>query len=250
LESSDQHSIFTPLISPIEFQVSQIQLTIITKENEQPGIDSVALRGTLHPPHKIELIVNKCNLFPMPTQKEEDEEGFDVFKEAQLVYILPMSKKSPELECLQWAKQAEVSTFYDEPWGPAQLQGPPKVFPSYGDIKGAWAAKQSTGTNEFLILHYENEVHVSGIFIFETNHPGYVSKVSLMPINQENWIEVWSTPQVSPAPKSARIFEIPFQIPTPFKTKSIKIDINCTTATSWVEIDCVALRGYQNLIQK
>jgi len=242
LSQKQTKAIFSPRFYPPNFPVNKLQFKIIAKGNEDIGFDSVAIRGTLQPIKPRELSVIKCTLEAIPDKTEE--EGYDVYKNTELVFIIPKSKLCNEPEEIQWVTKAEVSSTYGDGWGPLDLLGPPRVFPSHGDIKGAWAPKTSKGTNEWLLVHYDKPMHVSGIYIFETNNPGYVNKVSVLSIEDNNWIEVWSIPAITPAEKVARAFYIPFDRPTPFTTQSIRVDIDCMTAPSWVEIDCVAMRGY------
>jgi hypothetical protein len=45
----------------------------------------------------------------------------------------------------QWACSAKASTSYKGGWEARTMTGPPRVYPSYGDIPGAWAASVSAG---------------------------------------------------------------------------------------------------------
>jgi len=137
--------------------------------------------------------------------------------------------------------EAEATSTYAQGWDAEALTGEPRVYPTYGDTKGAWAPLNSSGTEEVLTLKYKDPIYMSGIFIFETYHPGYVASIEVENYADGSWIQVYSS-QIKPAKEVSRVFPVIVERTT-YLTKSIKISLDCRDAPSWVEIDCVALRG-------
>jgi len=157
--------------------------------------------------------------------------------------------KSRADEGYQWVKRVpKFSSSYNSGWEASCLIGPPRVYPSYGDIRGAYASSASTGTHEWLELDYETPVFVTGIDIFETYNPGHVTNI-LIKVG-DYWIPLWSGVVLPvghgrPGPQS-RIFSPPLK-PTVFRSDQVRIEMDCTTARSWAEIDCVLLKGVERV---
>jgi hypothetical protein len=158
--------------------------------------------------------------------------------------LLSLPITQPE-EIYQWAIGATASSYYSEPWNPSGLLGPPRNFPVWGDKPGNWAPKENTGTKEWLILNYAYPVFISGVDVFECLSVGNVVSISAKPLGYQNWVEIWrlaADEKVGSSSEQSRVFSPVFQ-KTTFKSKEIKIDLDCSNAVTWTEIDCVALRG-------
>jgi len=157
-----------------------------------------------------------------------------------------MIKNHPD-EKWQWVSGIlGHSSSYNGGWEAIQLIGPPRNYPSYGDIRGAWAAARSSGTLEWLQLEYKDHLHITGVDIFETYNPGHVCTISAL--NNNNWIPIWSQKVPPPGqrpPEQSRIFSPKLGGVIPFRTNAIRLDLDCTTARSWSEIDCVLMRGIE-----
>eukprot|EP01130_Rhizamoeba_saxonica_P019189 TRINITY_DN984_c0_g1_i2.p1 TRINITY_DN984_c0_g1~~TRINITY_DN984_c0_g1_i2.p1 ORF type:complete len:150 (+),score=20.76 TRINITY_DN984_c0_g1_i2:28-450(+) len=78
---------------------------------------------------------------------------------------------NPEInEYRQWISSVvRLSSSYENGWEGYQMVGCPKVFPIYGDIKGAWAPLRSRGTREEIIFNCDIPMYISNIEVFETN---------------------------------------------------------------------------------
>ncbi|XP_046583874.1 uncharacterized protein LOC124291016 [Haliotis rubra] len=141
----------------------------------------------------------------------------------------------------QWA--ATVTSFssqYDSNGWPASVVvGQPRVYPRYGDIQGAWA-QAICDNKQFIELGYDTAVYVSGINIYETLNAGGVKRVSVRS-PKGTWETVWETSGVEVI-KASRIFSLDIKTPN-FKTKEVRLDVDCSVARSWVEIDAVLLVG-------
>ncbi|XP_052217124.1 uncharacterized protein LOC127835000 [Dreissena polymorpha] len=133
------------------------------------------------------------------------------------------------------------SQYGTDNWSAQQILGVPNVYPTYGDINRAWAP-HVIDANQFLEFQFATPVYVRKVDVYETFNAGGVKAIKCLDVSG-TWITLWSTPQVS-AIKSARIFSPSFTSTMPCFSNIIRLDIDCTVANTWVEIDAVGLRGY------
>eukprot|EP01124_Arcella_intermedia_P025618 TRINITY_DN4612_c0_g1_i1.p1 TRINITY_DN4612_c0_g1~~TRINITY_DN4612_c0_g1_i1.p1 ORF type:complete len:267 (-),score=31.10 TRINITY_DN4612_c0_g1_i1:22-801(-) len=151
-------------------------------------------------------------------------------------------------ETFQWISRIKkASSTYAAGWETETMIGPPRVFPQYGDIRGAWAPRSSSGTQESLQVVYEHPVYVTGVDLFLTYNPGHVVRLSLLKCaDPEIWDTIWEEPFHKHLPQTSIVQSPPLKYAfTPFKSNILKIDLDCKQARSWCEIDCVTLRGLQ-----
>ncbi|CAF1973496.1 unnamed protein product [Rotaria magnacalcarata] len=97
-----------------------------------------------------------------------------------------------------------------------QITGPPKAYPRYGDITGAWAQGSRAG-DEFIVVEFEGVVYSECSDIYETYNSAAVVKVLAQngKVNSE-----WKT-----------------------KTPQIQGQY-CTAARHWCEIGCIKWIGF------
>ncbi|XP_022313504.2 F-box/LRR-repeat protein 4-like isoform X2 [Crassostrea virginica] len=141
----------------------------------------------------------------------------------------------------QWVSSvAQFSSQYDNTgWAATQVIGAPKVYPKYGDIRGAWASG-SRSNNEFIEVVYEEKVYPTEINIYETYNAGGTKSISAKADNGE-WVTLYQADKIE-AIKSSRIFK-PRLIDANLSVDTLKIVIDCSVAGTWVEIDAVELVG-------
>jgi hypothetical protein len=94
---------------------------------------------------------------------------------------------------------------------------------------------------EFLELEFEFEVFPTKINIYETYNPGCTSKISGLNAKGE-WITFWEGPPEVGLPAKSRIFS-PTLKNCDFKTKNIRLDMNCMKTVSYYELDAILLLG-------
>jgi len=144
-----------------------------------------------------------------------------------------------------------ISSSYNSGWEASTIIGPPRVYPSYGDIRGAWAPAYSSGTKESLQLFFQTPVYITGVDIFETYCPGHICVIEAKVDGK--FITLWKSPvdlgrvaenQHLHSKRKSLIFSPPIE-PTYFKTDIIQLHLDCTYAPSWAEIDCAILRGLE-----
>lgn len=151
----------------------------------------------------------------------------------------------------QWAISATSRTSYNNGWEASCLTGPPRVYPQYGDRRGAWAAQNSRGTHEWLELKYEKLIYLTGMDIYETYNPGHVWEILCRNNETKEWVTVYTDPELfasgkSFVPEQSRIWRPKLtQEKYFFRTNEIRLNMNCTNARSWSEIDCVHLHGLE-----
>src|SRR5688572_7227291 len=108
-------------------------------------------------------------------------------------------------------------------WSPTQATGAPDT-PTAGDKVTAWASASADGTQEWLVLEYENAVVPKAGEIHENHCPGAVVRVGVF---AEDGTEVtaWSGVDPTPvnAPSGAGVSKIPLSAAV--KTRQVKIYI-------------------------
>ncbi|CAL1542132.1 unnamed protein product [Lymnaea stagnalis] len=143
----------------------------------------------------------------------------------------------------QWVKKviSFSSQYNNTGWSADQVVGSPKVYPEHGDLNGAWASG-SIDKHQFIELEFEHPVTPSAINIYETYNPGGVIAIKVLNLYNK-WELLWQThtPEVL---SSSRIFSPPLK-EVIFSTNRIRLDVDCTAANSWCEIDAVELVGLQ-----
>ncbi|CAF3875033.1 unnamed protein product [Rotaria sp. Silwood2] len=135
------------------------------------------------------------------------------------------------------------SQYNDSTWSANQVIGPPKVYPRHGDIVGAWA-QGNRANDEFIIVGFERAVYPEQIDIYETYNPGAVIRVSARNgRDNTDWGTVWET-EAPHVEAQSRIFSLPCPNLLCGEINQIRLDINCSAAGNWCEIDCIKLIGY------
>ena len=124
-----------------------------------------------------------------------------------------------------------------------KVLGTPQVYPNYGDLSNTWA--QAAGdfhSAHFIELEFPLEIYVSQVNIYETYHCGAVVGVQLKDAATNKWQVVWQSETGRALNiEHSRIFSPPFE-PTLFKTKHVRLDLDCTACNSYAEIDAVGKR--------
>jgi len=92
--------------------------------------------------------------------------------------------------------------------GAIQLLGAPKHFPSSGSHTGCWSALPQPGRlSEWVRLGLRTPVNVAELHIYETLHPGSVSRVRLSSVSDphdEQWTVAWDRSSDTTAAAQAR----------------------------------------------
>ena len=113
---------------------------------------------------------------------------------------------------------------------------------SYGDERGTWCQSSAHTADEYIEIKFSKEVYVTKVNIYETYHCGGVVRIKLKDKSQNNWKTVWkSEPENTPQNiETSRIFS-PDLEKTLFKTNEVRLDVNCSVANSYCEIDAIGL---------
>jgi speckle-type POZ protein len=144
----------------------------------------------------------------------------------------------------QWVSRVinYSSQYNEDTWSANKIIGPPLVYPNYGDLQNSWAQTADFHANHFIELEFPEEVYVTKINIYETYHAGGVVRIKLKDPLTDNWKIVWDSAVGPISIESSRIFS-PDLKKTLFKTKYVRLDVDCTAANSFCEIDAVELIG-------
>ena len=144
----------------------------------------------------------------------------------------------------QWVSRVNSfsSQYNEDTWSANNVIGPPLVFPNYGDLQNSWAQTSDFHQNHFIELEFPEEVYVVKINIYETYHAGGVVRIKLKDPLTDNWKIVWESAVGPMNIESSRIFS-PDLKKNLFKTNKVRLDVDCTAANSFCEIDAVELIG-------
>jgi hypothetical protein len=131
----------------------------------------------------------------------------------------------------QWATDARSSSQLSDKWSAIHATG--------GPTAKAWVPSSKDGTSEWLELAYAQSVTPSGIDIWESNGPGFVTKVEAFDQRKSVWAKLWEG--TDPTQGAPKVFS-PALTKTSLFTDRIRLTVN-TNVPDWNEIGAVALHG-------
>ncbi len=143
-----------------------------------------------------------------------------------------------EGDAWRWPSSAKASSTYGGAWGPSAVVGPPTVFPKHGDMPGAWAPRSAGDGPQWLEVTFDADPGpIEEVLVFETNLPGALyAVVSIEPDGSTQTL--WQRPPSALAPV-ATVLSVHVAQPRPLRVLRLWVDTD--VATSWPEIDAVAL---------
>ena len=116
----------------------------------------------------------------------------------------------------------------------------------YGDSSNAWAMNaRSDGVEDFIVVGFEEAVHVDSITIYETFTTGNVVSLEALNQNTGEWSMLWSG-----SPRTAQSSIVPFSptlCPTFFKASEIRIGIKSSGVAGSIQIDAVEMVGVSSV---
>jgi len=136
-----------------------------------------------------------------------------------------------------WRDEVARTAKQKRGWGPEQATGEPNT-PDAGDQQTAWASKSPDGSNEWLLLEYDEFVIPKAIMVHENYNPGALVKVSLFTVEGTE-MEVWTGKDPTPTAdgKGVGVVEPKEKI----KTNRVKLYFNSKDVPGWNEIDAVGI---------
>ena len=147
-----------------------------------------------------------------------------------------------------WVKGVvQFSSEYDDRFAADKIIGEPNVYPKYGDYPGAWAQK-TLSAKEFIVVEFDEQLYLTGVDIYETYNAGAVIGISAFDEVSGLWINLWKTAQATRI-ETSRIFSPAIQEQA-IKSRRIRVDVDCTVANSWCEIDAIKIKGKQKSSNK
>eukprot|EP00301_Raphidiophrys_heterophryoidea_P002420 c11126_g1_i2.p1 GENE.c11126_g1_i2~~c11126_g1_i2.p1 ORF type:complete len:440 (-),score=100.89 c11126_g1_i2:398-1717(-) len=158
------------------------------------------------------------------------------------LHLLPRVPVPCREKGLWVSKVLRFSSEYDTVhWTAHHTKGPPKVYPRYGDIYGAWAPRASKGAKEFLEVEFDCAIRIKTIHIFETFNPGAIVLISAMPEGSSHWVPIFEDqPRQLLLPAESRIF-CPQLTNKNIVSKKLRIDMDTNLSRSWSEIDAIRI---------
>jgi hypothetical protein len=142
-------------------------------------------------------------------------------------------------ELVQYAASATASSEYSSPdWSASQAAGAPNTA-TCGDQPSAWASLHSGGV-DWLSLTYDQAVIPTRIVIYETYHPGAVSRVEVLDENGSPITVYQADPSIVEQCPSELVIQVrDLKVPV----RQVKLTIDQSNHNGWDEIDAVALFG-------
>jgi hypothetical protein len=135
-----------------------------------------------------------------------------------------------------WPIAARASTSWGMGWSASALIGPPLVYPSHGDIRGAWAPATRDSSVEWVEVDFARDAPpVTAIRIFETNDPGASFAVTAIDGDREELL-FQRAPTMMRA--GAQVLEIPL---APRRIERLRVYVSNAHGSSWAELDTVGL---------
>lgn len=138
----------------------------------------------------------------------------------------------------QWAESASASSYYEPDYDPAGATGPPDV-PGCQDSPDAWASATPDGLDT-LELSYKTPVFATGVTIYQSHQPGYVSKVELIDERGEVIPVYTGEPALSGTCPLAQA--ISFE-QTLSRIVKVRLTVDQRGGANWSEVDAVELIG-------
>ncbi len=127
-------------------------------------------------------------------------------------------------------------------WSAVQAAGPPNTT-GCGNYRTAWATALPNGQG-ILRLYYAQLVTPTGVLIHETFNPGFVVRVSLTDIYNEEHIVYEAVPQARAECPFILVIAIP---DADFQSSTVTVYLDqSTSAGGWDQIDAVELIGIKH----
>ena len=144
----------------------------------------------------------------------------------------------------QWAQEAEASSSFsaddEREWSPRQATGQPDTR-RCGDLQTAWASAAPDSV-EWLLLRYEEAVHVTGVNIYQTFNPNQVVKVELVDDFGDSLV-IYDQPPVPVDQPCPYVLSIEIER-TEQRYDAVRITVDQSSlGLGWNEIDAVELVG-------
>lgn len=140
-----------------------------------------------------------------------------------------------------WAKSVvEFSSQYDDRYAADKILGAPNFYPKYGDHKGTWAQKTLTA-KEFIVVEFDEQLYLTAVEVYETYNAGGIIRISAFDEVSGLWIKIWENAKATRI-ETSRAFSPAIQEQA-FKSKRIRVDVDCTVCNSWCELDAIKIKG-------
>jgi hypothetical protein len=123
-------------------------------------------------------------------------------------------------------------------WSARQALGPPDVYPASGDRTAAWASANADGGPEFIELGFVPH-RVRAVEIYETFHPGAVSRVTLRDATRGARQIVFDG-GARPVDTASYRRRVEFDC-TDGPIDAVRVDLDSTAISGWNEIDAIGV---------
>jgi len=128
------------------------------------------------------------------------------------------------------------SQYNTSTWAASQALGQPDVWPSYGDLPGAWAPSSASNLADFLEVLFPQPVTAAELWVFETNGAGGVYAVAAINLDGSTTPLAVSTP----AQLATRAQQIVVPVEPARQMLGVRIATSSAVADTYGEVDAVA----------
>eukprot|EP00051_Salpingoeca_urceolata_P013670 m.172455 g.172455 ORF g.172455 m.172455 type:complete len:1227 (+) comp17859_c0_seq1:103-3783(+) len=174
----------------------------------------------------------------------------------------------PRLEAQYVQRVLNFSSQYGlNSYSAANLVGPPRVFPQYGDFTlafvsrnyGCWwqRAPSFPGAissfshrfplTDFVEIRFDKMVVPTKVTVFETYNPGAIVKILACTPNdlggKASWFVLWSGKPQHDLPAESRAFSPELRV-APFATNTLRLELDHRHLDYYAELDAVLLEGF------
>jgi hypothetical protein len=158
-------------------------------------------------------------------------------QDAALTQAAPTLSLTGRMAVDQFAASAEADSQIESlDWGSVQAAGPPNT-PDCGDFATAWAPATTTAR---LVLYFPELVRPTGVFVFQSFNPGFITLITFRDIFGEEHTLYQALPQPTAACPGTLVVAVD---EADYAGNTVTIYVDSTTSPGRTEIDAVELFG-------
>ena len=200
---------------------------------------------------------------PPPQQQQQQQQSWQQSLQPQprapQAQPKPTPQPTPQRAVVQWASAvvAFSSQFSASDHAAVQLLGPSRVHPRAGSNHRAWSPVPRPGAagREWVRLAFKQPVWPSELLVYETHHPGSLSRVRFAReaagahAEDSEWVEAWAATDGGGGASggASRIFSPKLRAAAvaaaPVRLVELEIDTTRWDEATWSEFDAVKLVG-------
>jgi hypothetical protein len=140
-----------------------------------------------------------------------------------------------------WADSIPAMNGYSSQFSPTdysamQATGVPDVYPASGDEPKAWASQTLDDMAEFIIVNYKTPVVAESVWVYETNSPGAITKITITAADGDHIVYQQAAATLGAC---SHIRSVSTKTCSPIS--AVRIDLDSVKVLGYNEIDAVGL---------